>query len=118
MRNCRKLKRHFLRPEPALRAEKDHLGPWIPLPAAAEFNRLKQRLRHQNHAFAAPIRTVIHSSMTVRGEIAQVYDPNLKNPRLQGAPHDPTLQNAVEQLWENGDDIKSHTRMPRKIGGK
>lgn len=115
MRNSRKLLRNFLRPEFSLGAEEDYLGPSLPLRAATELHGSEQRPGHKYHAFTATVGAIIHRTMPIGGKVAQINHPHFKELRLQRAPDDPALQYARKQLRENGDDIKSHSLIPRKI---
>src|SRR6202030_946491 len=71
---------------------------------------LKQRLRLQHHPFAAAERPVIHGTMPVLREHAQILHVHFNNSRLSRAPQNPVIQRPHKKIRKNGDQIKTHRR--------
>src|SRR6516162_1238248 len=81
------------------------------------FDRLKQRLGLQYHAFATSERPVIYGSVPVSCKFAQVLHVNLRDPCLQCAAHDAVMQRPGEKLRENADQVKSHGLQCNGVAG-
>jgi hypothetical protein len=62
----------------------------------------------ENHAFAAPERTVVDGAMTVVGEGAQIVDGNLDEAFGESAAQDSIFEKAREEAGKDGDNLKPH----------
>src|SRR5258708_1062168 len=71
---------------------------------------LKQRLRLQNHAFATAERAVVHGTMPIMGESAQIVHAHIRQASFARAPHDPGIERAGKEIGKNGYDIEPHGR--------
>src|ERR1700719_4290927 len=76
---------------------------------------LKQRLRLQHHPFAAAERPVIHGTMPVLREHAQILHVHFNNPRLSRAPQNPVIQRPRKKIRKNRYQIKSHLCHSREV---
>src|SRR6476660_4008685 len=78
--------------------------------AEERFDGLKERLRLEDHAFAAAERPIVHGAMAVSRELAQVLDVNLHDAGFSRAANDSVIQRASEELRKDGDEVKAHRR--------
>src|SRR6185436_3800128 len=72
------------------------------------FHGVKNRLRLQNHAFAAAKRTVIDGLVPVRGPGPQIVHPDLNHAGTLGPLDDAMLEGSAKELRENRQDMKRH----------
>src|SRR5205814_5702590 len=70
-------------------------------------HRAQEGLRFHDHARAAAEGLVVHGTMAVVGEAAQVVDVDGDEPGLHRAVHDPVLERRLEHAREDGDDVES-----------
>ena len=63
----------------------------------------------EHHAFTAAEGTIIDGAMAVVGEVAQIERFHRHQSLGLGAAHDAVLEDAGEEGWKDGDDVKAHT---------
>src|SRR5262249_53270670 len=79
--------------------------------AEERFNRFKERLRFEHHAFATTEGTISHGAMAVFGEFTQILNPNLHKTCFASPADNPVVERPVEKLRENRDEVKAHEQM-------
>src|SRR5579883_1196378 len=72
------------------------------------FHGFKDRLRLQQHSFAAAERPVIDRAMTVMSPVSQIVDTNFDQPRLAGALEHAVLEWPAEKFRKDRKDVKLH----------
>jgi len=72
------------------------------------FDALEDRLRFEDHAFAAAEGTVVDGAVTVVGPVAKVVGVDLGDAGAQGAFEHAVVERAFEESGEEGDEVESH----------
>jgi hypothetical protein len=67
-------------------------------------------LGEHDHAGAAAEGAVVDAAVVAFGVVAWVPQAHLDQARLERATRHPRAQQRREQLWEQGDDVKTHGR--------
>jgi hypothetical protein len=71
-------------------------------------HRFEKWLGLQHHSLAAAKWPVIHGAMAILRERTQILYVHLDERRLARAPQDPVIKRSGKELWEYGDEVKSH----------
>jgi hypothetical protein len=72
------------------------------------FDGLKQRLRFQDHAFAAAKRAVVNGAMAVVRVCAQVVHAYVHQMRFARPPHDPVIERTTKKVRKNSYNVELH----------
>src|SRR3990172_7021827 len=72
------------------------------------FDRGEERLGLEHHAFAAAEGPVVHRAVLVGRVVPQVVDADVDEPVLARPADDAVLERPLEELPENGKNVKNH----------
>ena len=78
----------------------------------------RQRFGHHHHAGAAAKRAVIDAAVVTLGMVAQAPQPHLQLARGVGTPRHAAGQKGLEQLGEQGDDVKAHGGFSSQVASR
>ncbi len=87
------------------------------MPASQRGDGFENRVGLENHSGPAPEGPVVHGSVAVLGEVAQVMQPDAGLAAGDGALEHAVLQHAVEEVRKDGDNVKRHAFKSNKSSG-